>query len=88
MLNIAESGDRAAGHPEMGHPHIPELIMHWIDVCTDPGAHTASAGSTIAANSIAHRDQLVAVWIEEGATQQRTGANRSRESLKRSMEEE
>jgi hypothetical protein len=87
-LNIAESGDRAAGHPGMGHSHIPELIMHWMDVCTDPEAHTATDGPTIAANPLAHRDQLGAVWIEEGTTRQRTGANRSRESLKRSMEEE
>jgi hypothetical protein len=42
--------------------------MHWIDICHAPAAHAAIRGLTIAPNPIAHRDQLVAVWIEEGAT--------------------
>ena len=42
MLNIAE----------FEHPHTPELIMHWIDVCTDPAAHRDTGGSTIATNPL------------------------------------
>jgi hypothetical protein len=42
--------------------------MHWMDVCTDPTAQTATVESTIAANPLAHPDQLVAVWIDEDAT--------------------
>lgn len=72
MFGIAESGDRTAGQPGIGHPHSPELIMHWIDVCTDPAAHRVTAGPTVAANSLTHRDQLAAVWVEQGASLPRT----------------
>jgi hypothetical protein len=68
MLNIAEFGDRTAGRPEMEHPHTPELTMHWTNACTDPAAHTATGGSTIAAIPLGHQEQLVAVWIEEDVT--------------------
>jgi hypothetical protein len=70
MFSIAEFGDHTAGHPRIGHS--PELIMHWIDVCTDPAAHRVTAGSTVASNSLTHRDQLVAVWIEQDASLPRT----------------
>ena len=65
MLNITEFGSCTTGRPGMGHLHSSELIMHWIDVCTDPAAHGDTRESTIAANSLNHRDQLVAVWIEK-----------------------
>lgn len=63
MLSIAEFGDRAAGRPVIEHPHTPELIMHWIDACTDPRGHGATGDSTIAANPVTHENQLVAEWI-------------------------
>ena len=66
MLSIAEFGDRTAGRPVIDHPHTQELIMHWIDACTDPGGHKVAGDSTIATNSVTQRDQLVAVWIEQG----------------------
>jgi hypothetical protein len=78
MLNIAE----------FEHPHTPELIMHWIDVCTDPAAHRDTGGSTIATNPLTHRDQLVAVWIEQGQVSRERCLNRSRELVNSSMEEE
>ena len=66
MLNIAASDDLTG----VGHPHSPELIMHWIDVCTDPVAHSVTGPTKVGTPSITHRDQLVAVWIEQGATVQ------------------
>ena len=72
MLNIADVDDRTAGRLGMGHPHAPELIMHWVDVCTDPAAHRTTGGSSIATNRVTLRDQLVAVWIEQGASLPRT----------------
>ena len=67
MLNIDEFGGRTEGCPGNGHDHFSELIMHWIDLCTDPVAHTSTTSSTIAATPHAHQDQLVAVWIEDGS---------------------
>jgi hypothetical protein len=67
MLNPADFGDRTAARPGMGHHHTPGLIMHWIEVCAGPKAHQVRGESTIAANPLTHRDQLVAVWIEQGA---------------------
>jgi hypothetical protein len=67
MLHIGEFGDRTAGRPVIEHPHTPELIMHWTDVCTDPSGHRVAGDSTIAANPVTHRDQLVAEWIEADA---------------------
>ena len=87
MLNIAEFSDRTAGRPEIGHPHTPELIMHWIDVCTNPAAHRDTGGSTIATNPPTHRDQLVAVWIEQAQVCRERCLNPFWELLKRSMEE-
>ena len=72
MLNMAEFGDRVAGGPGMKHPHTPELIMHWVDVATAPSVHRITGGSTIAANPLTPRDQLVAVWIEQGVNLPRT----------------
>ena len=66
-LNIPEV-DKRTGRREPGDPHSPELIMHWIEVCTDPAAHRVSGGSPVATNSVTHRDQLVAEWTEQGAT--------------------
>jgi hypothetical protein len=74
MLSIVDSGDRTAGRPGMGHLHTPELIMHWIDACTDPGAHVITGGATIATNPLTHRDQLVAEWIEQGTSLSRTAS--------------
>lgn len=68
MLNVTNCSGCPAPRSGMGHPRTPELIMHWFDVCTDPGAHKGTGGSAIATNPHAHRDQLVAVWIEQGAT--------------------
>jgi hypothetical protein len=65
MSNINEFCGRTGGRPRIGHSHTPELIMHWIDVCTNPAAHGVTGRSTVAANSLNHRDQLVAVWIEK-----------------------
>jgi hypothetical protein len=65
MFNIDEIGDRIAGR-------TTELIMRWIDICTDPAAHKLASESAIATNSHAHRDQLVTVWIEQCATLPRT----------------
>jgi hypothetical protein len=67
MLHIGEYRDRTAGRPVIEHPHTPELIMHWTDVCTDPSSHRIAGDSTIAANPVTHRDQLVAEWIEADA---------------------
>jgi hypothetical protein len=71
MLNPANSGDRAAAHTGMGHPHAPELIMRWIEACAVPEAHRVRGESTIAGNPLTHRDRLVAVWIEQAAAQPR-----------------
>lgn len=68
MMNIAEFDGRAAGRSGTEHPHRQQLIMHWIDACTDPEAHRLAAASKIATNPITHRDQLVAVWMEQAAT--------------------
>ena len=65
MLSLAEFGDSTAGRPIIEHPHTPELIMHWIDACTDPRGHRVAGDSTIATNPVTHQDQLVAVWIEQ-----------------------
>ena len=56
----------------MGHPHTPELIIHWIDVCTNPAAHKVTGGSNTVTNPLTHRDQLAAVWIEQDVTLPRT----------------
>jgi hypothetical protein len=66
MLNLVRCGGHSAGRPGMGHPRASELIMHWMDVCTDPRARTGAG--TVAATSLTHRDQLVAVWIEQDTT--------------------
>ena len=71
MLNPADFGGRTAAGPGMGHPHTPELIMHWIEVCADPEAHRVRSESTIASNPLTHPDQLVAVWMEQGAARPR-----------------
>jgi hypothetical protein len=71
MLNLTELDNPAAGLLEFGYTHTPELIMQWIDICTEPAAHRSTDGSTIVANARLHRDELVAewvaVWIEQGA---------------------
>lgn len=68
MSNVTGSDAPTTGRTEMGHPHTPELIMHWMDICTDPEAHRETRLSTAVRNPLTHRDQLVAVWIEQGAT--------------------
>ena len=66
MLNLGKVSTGRYG--ESAHSHPPGLIMHWIDVCTDPAVHRVAGGSPVDANSVTHRDQLVAKWIEPGAT--------------------
>jgi hypothetical protein len=68
MLHIGEFGDRTTGRPVIEHLHTPELIMHWTDVCTDPSGHRVAGDSTIAANPVTHRDQLVAVGIQQDSS--------------------
>ena len=72
MLNPPDFGNRTAERPGMGHPHTPELIMHWIEVCAEPEAHRARGESIIAANALTHHEQLVAVWTEQDAARPRT----------------
>lgn len=67
MLNIAEFDDRTAGPSEMGHPHSPELIMHWVNTYSDSADQRITGGSGIAIHRREHLNQLVAVWIEQGA---------------------
>jgi hypothetical protein len=69
MSSIAEFGDRTTGHPVIEHPRRPELIMPWIEACTDPRAHMVIGDSNIATNPITHPNQLMAVWIEPGTGQ-------------------
>jgi len=88
MLNHADFGDHTAGRLGVGHRYTPELIMHWIDECTDPAAHRVIGGSTTATNPLVHRDQLVAVWIEQAQVSRERCLTRSRELVKSSMEEE
>jgi hypothetical protein len=68
MARSAESGVRPMGHPEMGHLQPAGLIMHWVDVCSDPAAHKVTDGPAFANRSVTHRDQLVAVWSDKGAS--------------------
>ena len=65
MLTTAEFGDRTAGDPLIEHPHSPELIMRWIDACTDARGQRVAGDSMITTNPVTHRDQLVAVWVEQ-----------------------
>ena len=65
MTNIAAFDLHATGRPGTNHPHRQQLIMHWIDACTDPKAHRVATATSIAASPITHHDQLVAVWMEQ-----------------------
>ena len=67
MLNMPGERNQARC-PEMGHSPAAGLVMHWIDVCNNPVMHSASGRSTVADNPFAHKDQLVAEWIEQGGT--------------------
>jgi hypothetical protein len=73
-LNISEVGGWPTGAAGMGYPHNTELIMHWIDVCTDPAAHNITDDSALVTISSTHRDQLVAVWIEQDQESQEAQA--------------
>jgi hypothetical protein len=68
MLNTAEFADRTAQPTEIEHFHAPNLLMHWIDVCDEPVAQTVQDVRTVAKNSLAHRDHLVAIWVEQSET--------------------
>ena len=74
MTNIAEFDLRAAERTGTEHLHPRQLIMHWMDKCTDPEVHRIAAASNLVANPITHRDQLVAVWMEQAAALPRTVA--------------
>ena len=73
MVNSAEPGNLTGRSLETGRIHNPELIMHWMDVCSDPAAHKDPGASKFASNPRAHRDQLVAVWIERVTLPQTLG---------------
>ena len=86
MLNIAEFDDRTAGRSGMGHPHTSELIMHWVNACSDSADQRITGGSSISIHRRTHPNQLVAVWIEQGAPCCEHSLNRWQELRKRSME--
>jgi hypothetical protein len=67
MPNPAEFVVHTEG-PQIGHPHTPELMMRWIDVCTDSRLTGTSRTTDISNHSIAHPHQLVAIWIEQGVS--------------------
>lgn len=68
MLNIGEFVDSTAWPSQIEHHHTPNMLMHWIDVCTEPLAQTAPGVRSVAKNSVAHQDHLVAVWVEQSET--------------------
>lgn len=72
MSNIANFDDRTARRSEMGHPHTQELIMHWVNACSDSPDQRITGGSGVAIHRRTHPNQVVAVWIEQGATLLRT----------------
>ena len=72
MLKLANYGGNSTGHYGVRHLRYSELIMRWVDACTDRRACTDTAQSAVAPRSPTNRDQLVAVWVEENTTLLRT----------------
>lgn len=64
MTHTAQLTGRTSGRSRMERPHRSQLILHWMDACSDPEAHRNARSN----DPKTHRDTLVAVWLEENRT--------------------